>query len=627
MNNLFKKVTTLLKPFFCIFMALLMVNSVSAWTEAELDYLNTIGAYYYDDSGTSCVTGVSGVNINGSDAATKVWTGLVSLGFTDLQAAAIMGNIQAESNFNPFAVNGANNYNQMSWSQLLNDIDPATGLIQTKGGRRRTMLENLPNNLQQYFLNPSHLGKSSYQTIISEIGESDYDAVVASQLKTFKSEMDSYDRYKKFLTEPTVEDAAVTFCTWNETPGSTIAEAEANCKASPRASYAREYYTKFSGTTSTATTAAANDGSNVIIIGDSITVRSEQAIKKLMPNAYIRAEVGRHFNQGLDVLKSIPQSSLRDILVFALGTNANGTTEANARAVIDYVGSSRQVIFVTNYALEDHDAYIQHNALFTSLANEYSNVIVADWATSASADPTKYIAKESQTLNVHPTVPDGTDLFAKTLYGTITNGAINNSNANSCYSSGGAWNSTDLPVYDQCDPRWGNLYFGPDGIYGHTGFTICWGGCGPTSFAILATVLLGREILPTETNNLAGLGGQLALGQGSYHTITNYLAQQYGLQYKAFSSGGTREGCIAAVNSALQDGWMLHVAGGNMYGTGNAPFTPDGHYIGIAGLTPDGKWLIADSVSAKSGHGNKAYDPADVLNAGLNCSTLKGIKR
>ncbi len=628
MKTFFTKLKVYLKPFFCIFMAFALVGPASALSDAELDYMNTIGAYYYNPSGVDCAPGVSGVNISGNDATEKTWTALVSLGFTDIQAAAIMGNIQAESGFNPFAVNGASNYSTMTWEQLLNDINPATGIIQMKNGRRQTMLNNLPNNVREYFLNPSRFGTTgtTYSSIVSEIGESNYDSVLASELKTFYDGLDDSRFYKLFLDDSTVEDAALTFCTYNEAPGQTTAEARANCQASSRSSYARNWYDQYAGTTSAGTPATANDGSNVLIIGDSITVRSESALKSLMPNVSINAEVGRHFNTGLDILKNTPQSGLRNILVFALGTNANGTNETNARAVIDYVGSSRQVIFVTNYSLGAHD-YTQNNALFKSLANEYNNVIVADWSAAVSGNPNEYIANEGGSMDVHPTIPAGTELFAKTIYNTITNGAANNSNANSCYGGDSAWNSTDLPNYDQCDPRWGKLWFGPGGINGGQGLTICWGGCGPSSFAIMATTLLGREILPSETSDKAGLAGMNYYSpgsgyQGSAFGITSYLAGQYGLQYKVFPGGGGRENCIAAVNSALQDGWMLHVAGGNLYGTGNPPFTPVGHLIGITGLTADGKWVIADSA-----HGNNTYEPAEVLNAGLNCGTLRGIKR
>ncbi len=618
----------LLATFTLIFLTIFITPRTSAISEDTLDFYNLNGIYYYDPAGQSCIPSVNGININGSDATTKVWTGLVSLGFNDVQAAAIMGNIQGESGFNPFSVNGASNYNQMTWEELTNPsiIDAATGLTQNKGDRRLWMLNDLPENLRQYFLNPSRFGSSSYQTIVSEIGENNFDAVVASELQSLKNEIYNKNpsRYGKFLSIPTVEEAAITYCTWNETPASSIELAEEKCRAGPRSSYARQFYDKYAGTTSSDTPATPNNGSNVTIIGDSITVRSESAIKSYMPQADIRAEVGRHFDEGLELLKTIPQSELRNILVFALGSNANGTNEDNARAVIEYAGSNRQVVFVTDYSLGWHD-YTQNNALFKSLANEYKNVIIADWATAVSAAPSKYVAQETEPVDVHPTVPDGTELFAKVLYETITNGAVNNANASGCYGGGGVWNSSDLPVYNQCDPRWGNLHFGSGGLYGSQGATICYAGCGPTSFAIMATVLLGREILPTETNDYAGLKGMYVTGAGSSWDITRVLAEKYQLQYKQINASGGSSACISAVNQALQDGWMIHTTGYSAINT--PPFTDGGHYIGIAGLTSDGKWLVADSVSENRGHGNRPYEPADVISAGMNCGNVRGIKK
>ncbi len=185
----------------------------------------------------------------------------------------------------------------------------------------------------------------------------------------------------------------------------------------------------------------------------------------------------------------------------------------------------------------------------------------------------------------------------------------------------------DFPQYYQSDSRWGNLMYGPDGIHGKTGTSISESGCGPTSFAMLATALLGREILPSDTADVAGKAGQHAKDSngnwaGSSWSITKVLAEHYGLQYKNITVRDIGD-TVNVINEALNDGWMIHTSG-----TGAAPFSTGGHYIGIYGRSEDGKWLIADSTR----RGNKAYDPTAVVNgifkrSGMSSYNIKGIKR
>ena len=177
----------------------------------------------------------------------------------------------------------------------------------------------------------------------------------------------------------------------------------------------------------------------------------------------------------------------------------------------------------------------------------------------------------------------------------------------------------EFPQYFQSDPRWGSLNYGPDGIHGSNGTSISSSGCGPTSFAMMVTALKRQEILPDEVADVAGKAGMHYYSDGGWRgsswAITKTLADHYGLQYKDFSTSCSS--AISVINSALDDGWMIHTSG-----TGSAPFTSGGHYIGIYGRSSTGDWLIADS----SSRGNAAYAPSTVISAGINCSNLKGIK-
>ncbi|MCL2002032.1 hypothetical protein FWG76_01345, partial [Candidatus Saccharibacteria bacterium] len=62
------------------------------------------------------------------------------------------------------------------------------------------------------------------------------------------------------------------------------------------------------------------------------------------------------------------------------------------------------------------------------------------------------------------------------------------------------------------------------------------------------------------------------------------------------------------------------------YGSGAAPYSKGGHYVGIRGVTSDGRWLIADSASRNRDQ-NKQWDPQEVLAAGMNIGNLRAVRR
>ncbi len=177
----------------------------------------------------------------------------------------------------------------------------------------------------------------------------------------------------------------------------------------------------------------------------------------------------------------------------------------------------------------------------------------------------------------------------------------------------------EFPHYLQCDSKWGSLMYGSGGIHGMSGTSICDSGCGPSSFAMMATALLGIEITPADTSDIAGKAGMHVAGRGSSHDITKTLAEHYGLQYKSVSFSGSTP--INVINELLRDGWMIHTSG-----RGSLPFSSGGHYIGIYSVTDSGKWLLADS-------GHRAitptteFEPSSVISAGMDLSNVWAIKK
>ena len=173
---------------------------------------------------------------------------------------------------------------------------------------------------------------------------------------------------------------------------------------------------------------------------------------------------------------------------------------------------------------------------------------------------------------------------------------------------------SNMTNYLQCDPQWGLSPFGSS--------TICNAGCGPTSFASLATMLLGQQILPTETAKVAGDAGMYVRGVGSSHLVTQTLASHYGLQYEKIPTPANASQAIEIMNKYLDEGWALHISG-----KGTAPFSANGHYIAIRGKSSDGKWLLFNSAGAGKDPNNLIMDPQTVVSAGLWLNNINAVKR
>lgn len=400
-----------------------------------------------------------------------------------------------------------------------------------------------------------------------------------------------------------------------------------------------------SSSSSTSPGTKSADGSNVTIIGDSITYITHtgyNAFSDKLPSADISAQGSRTFQTGIDIIKdpsnessyhhekystphtSTLSSSLRQNVVFALGSNETTVSESQINDVISTLGSERNIYFITNYVVPGSsyggNDYTSNNQRFKEAAEKNSNVYLIDWASEASANHDKYISD-----GIHPT-KEGAEVFASMIYNAV-NKSTNTSICDGS-SSSSPWTG-DFPFYNQCDPKWGTLEYGPNGIAGGSGYTdICASGCGPSSFAMMATKLLGREILPSETADIAGKAGMHIKGNGSSWDITRTLIANggYELDYEELSWSGTTEQKIALINQKLQDGWMIHTSG-----SGSSPFTSGGHYIGIRGLTSSGKWLIADS-NGRTNTGNpgeentlnREWEPSDVV---VNMKHAKAIKK
>ena len=141
--------------------------------------------------------------IKGSTAKEKVWSGLTSIGFTEEQAAGIMGNMQNESGFNP--VRHEISQHDAYWPY---DIEHATdhpygiGLIQWSNGRRVNFLGYIKQqapDLMHYFLEPEKYDVSGGDNFIQAAdSETDVNDLMSLSVTFLYDEVSS--SYSSFLS-------------------------------------------------------------------------------------------------------------------------------------------------------------------------------------------------------------------------------------------------------------------------------------------------------------------------------------------------------------------------------------------------------------------------------------------
>lgn len=133
-----------------------------------------------------------------------------------------------------------------------------------------------------------------------------------------------------------------------------------------------------------------------------------------------------------------------------------------------------------------------------------------------------------------------------------------------------------IPHYLQTDARWSNTSY-PFSFGG--GSTIARSGCGPTSFAMVASYLTGNKYTPDQV-----------LMDGKYHVSVGTSWNYFSAAAQAFNCGNVKQtGDWNDVYAALKNNQPV-------IGSYNSAslFTNGGHFIVLRGLAPDGSILVND---------------------------------
>lgn len=602
----------------------------------KIYFFNPDGAQNYCTSGGDCY-------IAGDTWDERMWSALRHVGFTPEQTAGLIGNIVHEGGTpttQEFSYTAARNAGCTTAEGKPYDIHTdfvsdrvhhgscissygagsevvgiGLGPVQwSSHSRREGYLAKMAElGLSKYFEGDAYKKYGSLtdeqlrEKIKSETGsENDYWALWCAAIKFIWTEMQG--DYKGFFNNSTAAEYGAWASASYEICGECMA---GGSQYNARVASAEDYWRKYKAgefaavengsapmaSGGSSSTSASSDGSNVTIIGDSITNGARAALLQVLPKAEIVAQDSKQFASGgsaenpsgLDIVEQLKAAGkLRDIVVFALGTNGT-VTKSDVDAVLKVVGPDRQVFFVTNYDIVKTNKYDDNNKVFAAAAASNNNVEVIDWKNAvltAAGQPGDYVTDES-VYAVHPTA-EGQKLFVETVKDAI--GGVKASDTCSPSTNG------ELVIYYQGDEPWGSLPYGNCG-----GATIAEAGCGPASLAMIITALTGKKVTPDEIAKKSADRGYRVCGSGSAHAMTE-IAKDYGLKVTNYGSPS-----IAEINQALKNGVMFQVAG-----TGPVPLSGIGHVIGIRGITDDGKWLIFDSAHKGQGTNEREWDPMEI---------------
>lgn len=230
-------------------------------------------------------------------------------------------------------------------------------------------------------------------------------------------------------------------------------------------------------------------------------------------------------------------------------------------------------LYNSNEFGDDEWAYLAQ--LLAAISSETGIKLTSsvDWTKEKRLSVSEF--KDYEGVLGHMHAPDNDHIDPGNIWPLVSKALGNVKGSDDC---GNKSYTGDFPWYGQCDSRWKSSPYGSCG-------SVCESGCGPSSFAMMATALTRTEYLPDEVALYAGQKGMHICGSGSDHSLPLVIGDHFGVQVEDMGSPSQDE-----VSAKLKDGWMIWTCG-----SGPDPFTSGGHCIGVRGITDDGKWLIADS--------------------------------
>ena len=161
----------------------------------------------------------------------------------------------------------------------------------------------------------------------------------------------------------------------------------------------------------------ANAQNNVLIIGDSVALRSQDAFTSKMPNALIDASVSRSFDAAYETFKTnIDSNTLPETVVLAVGVNSPDNYQSDIQQFLDALPDGHRLVLVTPYDSQEDTKMSAVRDYELQLAKDNDYITVADWYQTAKDNPDIWGGTDgvhySQSTN-------GADLYVQTIQDAV----------------------------------------------------------------------------------------------------------------------------------------------------------------------------------------------------------------
>jgi len=172
-------------------------------------------------------------------------------------------------------------------------------------------------------------------------------------------------------------------------------------------------------TTATPTTRPAGpgfDAGKVTAVGDSVMLDYQDPLQASIPGIDVNAAVSRQWAEGewiLQVLKD--EGQLGADVIVGLGTNGP-ITDTDFDNMMAILGGASLVVFVNVHV--DRPWQDPNNVVLANGAARYPNVVIADWATLAAANP-QWFGPDGTHLAIDG---PGADALASLIASTLAKG-------------------------------------------------------------------------------------------------------------------------------------------------------------------------------------------------------------
>ncbi len=377
---------------------------------------------------------------------------------------------QVKDSLSDGGINSSGNFAVGNFDWYLNNNSRTTGvgsfqITSDLGVYLQYIKKNAPD-LIKYFENPSeysynyyyHPGLSGYDVmtnnygdmLLKKIGDAEFDKLVEWEVKFAMEDGPIYgartQNYKnQSISSP--EDAAGWWArNWE------ICYACADEGSSTRRErnyFAGEAYNELKnfscvGGSSSGSSSSDPLSKEITLIGDSIGNASKEQLQEKFPGSFFTVVDSRFSSRsgslcsgdpgGLETLQilatgsgtvitgpeggscktlTVDGSSLKDNIVWELGTNDGVVNRSTIENVISIIGNNRNLFLVTPYDGNNMSAADETAKMYRGVADEYDNVYVVDWNEAVRGNESKYITR-ADGLAVHPT-EEGKKLLAELI--------------------------------------------------------------------------------------------------------------------------------------------------------------------------------------------------------------------